>query len=147
MSPSLQGLPAELLIAEHFSGLDRRHLGNLRPTYWEIHAKTTFQFASINFEVMFVDILPGGFRRLWQVCQHHQFRSCVRALHLIADPLVRREEGSDSPLKSVEIEYEPSPGFDQTVLDFIHNGGFARHLCQCVGPLVNLERLWISLPK
>jgi hypothetical protein len=68
-------------------------------------------------------------------------------LYLIADPLVRWEEGSDPSLKSVEIEYEPSPGFDQTVLDFIHNGGFTRHLCQCVGPLVNLERLWISLPK
>ena len=66
MPPSLQGLPAKLLgrIAEHFSGLDRRHLGNLRLTCREIHAKTTFQFASINFEVMVVDILPGGFRRL-----------------------------------------------------------------------------------
>ena len=77
----------------------------------------------------------------WQVCQPHQFQSCVRALHLITDLLVRWEEGSDSSLESVEIEYERSPGFDKTVLDLIHNGGFARHLRQCVGPLVNLERL------
>ncbi|KAF2258829.1 hypothetical protein CC78DRAFT_90638 [Lojkania enalia] len=111
MSPSLDGLPAELLgrIAEHLSDLGRPYLGNLRLTSREIHAKTMFQFGSTHFKLIFVDIHSRGFHRLGKICQHHQFRSHVRKLQLIADRLVHWEEGSYSLLESVDTDSSLEP--------------------------------------
>jgi hypothetical protein len=72
--------------------------------------------------------------------------------HSLLDSM-ENESDSDSTHERVESEDDfdcPSgqeeTGFDQTVLNFIHNGSFARRLRQCVGSLVNLQQVWVDQP-
>lgn len=145
MSPSLSGLPVELLgkIAEAVSGEGRRHLRNLRLTCRAIHAKTMFEFASVHYKTMTLERFPGSFPRLWHVCQHSGLRSHVRTIIIKTDFLVCRDGYNPMTSSLTPIESVPTPDFDQKNLDYILNKNFAGPLSQCLRLLVNLERIRI----
>jgi hypothetical protein len=176
MSTTLQGLPAEILgkIAENLFDWNRRSLGHLRLTCREIHAKTMFQFGASNFKRNTVHVHPGGLYSLSKVTRHRHFRSHVREICLDTDSLISWNGTSDLLLESSDAENDsellsenagseensdvsretlsvdsgddPLPVFDQSVLDFVHNGDFARQFRVCIKPFVNLEQLEINQP-